>query len=269
MQNIHTLLKEKETLLLSILNNKQSVSSENINAHLRISNVKGRPSYYCCSRDPKTNQRTEQYIRKNNLSLAASIAQREYDQKIYQIASRQLFLIRRFLKEYDEDQLENVFRKLHPARKALIQPRVPDWDSFLDEWYQSYEHSSINQPEDGFETENGELVRSKSEKIIADKYFKHNIHYQYEKPLILFDGNHKIKVHPDFTLLKKGDFQEYYHEHFGMMDTPDYCRSAIRKISLYRKNGIFEGERLFITFESSLHALNIKDLDMLIQHHLM
>lgn len=174
------------------------VSDEITDSHLRISNVKGRPSYYCCSRDPKTNQRTEQYIRKSNLSLAASIAQQEYD------------------------------------------------------------HRSINQPEDGFETENGELVRSKSEKIIADKFFKHKIHYQYEKPLILFDGNHRIKLHPDFTLLKKGDFQEYYHEHFGMMDTPDYCRSAIRKISLYRKNGIFEGERLFITFESSLFSSEIQ-----------
>ena len=53
------------------------------------------------------------------------------------------------------------------------------------------------------------------------------------------------------------------------MDNPDYCRSAIRKISLYRKNGIYEGERLFITFESSLQPLNTRDLDLLIQHHLM
>lgn len=269
MQNIHALLKKKEALLLSLLNKKLSASSEKSESHLRISNVKGRPSYYYSFKDSKTNQQTEQYIRKSDLSFAANIAQREYDQKIYQIASRQLFLIRRFLKEYDEEQLENVFRKLHPARKALIQPRIPDWDLFLDEWYHSYERSSVKQPEEGFETENGELVRSKSEKIIADKYFKQNIPYQYEKPLILFDGDHQIKLHPDFTLLKKGDFQEYYHEHFGMMDTPDYCRSAIRKISLYRKNGIFEGERLFITFESSLQPLSMKDLDMLIQHHLM
>ena len=149
--------------------------SEKTNSHLRISNVKGRPSYYLCSKDPNTNQRSEQYIRKKDLSLAANIAQQEYDQKLSRIASRQLFLVKRFLKEYDEDALEGIYRKLHPARKALIQPRVPDWDSFLNEWYHAYAPGTLVQPEEGFETEKGELVRSKSEKIIADKYFKHNI----------------------------------------------------------------------------------------------
>lgn len=269
MKSIHSLIKEKEHLLASLLNTIPARHTEKTDSHLRISNVKGRPSYYYCSKDPNTNQRTEQYIRKKDLSLAAAIAQQEYDQKIYQLATRQLFLVKRFLKEYDERALEDIFQKLHPARKSLIQPRVPDWDSFLNTWYHTCASHTLLQPEEGFETENGELVRSKSEKIIADKYFKHNIHYQYEKSLTLFDGDHPVTLHPDFTLLKKGDFQEYYHEHFGMMDNPDYCRSAIRKISIYRKNGIFEGERLFITFESSLQPLNTRDLDLLIQHHLM
>ena len=97
-------------LLTSVLKMIPAGYSEKTNSHLRISNVKGRPSYYLCSKDPNTNQRSEQYIRKKDLSLAANIAQQEYDQKLSRIASRQLFLVKRFLKEYDEDALEGIYR---------------------------------------------------------------------------------------------------------------------------------------------------------------
>lgn len=263
------LLKEQEDFLKRLLQSEWVQPTPKTYARLRISNVKGFPCYYSCHRDPETNQRTETYIKKDDLHIAKHLAQQEYDRKIRQIAARQLFLIQRFLKEYDETKLDNVFQNLHPARRALIQPRVPNWDLFLTEWYNAKPQATLNKAETGFETDHGELVRSKSEKIIADKYFKLGIPYQYEKPLTLLDGSRPITLHPDFTLLKKGDFREYYHEHFGMMDSPDYCRSVLKKISLYRNNGIYEGERLFITLESAQNPLNIKEFEALMRHHMI
>ena len=49
-------------------------------------------------------------------------------------------------------------------------------------------------------TEKGERVRSKSEKIIADYFYRKNILYKYEKPLYL---NGYGIVYPDFTLLSR------------------------------------------------------------------
>lgn len=50
-----------------------------------------------------------------------------------------------------------------------------------------------------------------------------------------------------------------------MMDNPEYCKSAIEKINMYEENGIYLGEKLFVTFESSLKPIDIKHLDSLLE----
>lgn len=107
-------------------------------------------------------------------------------------------------------------------------------------------------------TERGERVRSKSEKIIADKLFALGIPYRYEYPLVLA-GN--VKVYPDFTILKMPEREEVYLEHFGMMDDIDYVDSAMYKLSTYEKNKIYLGVNLFITHENSRSPLNTRALD--------
>ena len=102
-------------------------------------------------------------------------------------------------------------------------------------------------------TEKGEQVRSKSEKILADYFYRKNILYKYEKPLYLRGYG---MVYPDFTFLSSKTGQEIYWEHEGMMDKPEYARSAIRKIESYQKNGIYIGEKLILTFETEQNILN-------------
>ncbi|MEE3440399.1 MAG: hypothetical protein VZR07_10670, partial [Ruminococcus sp.] len=48
-----------------------------------------------------------------------------------------------------------------------------------------------------FETQRGEIVRSKSEVIIADALYYANIPYHYEKPIKVGDR----VIYPDFTVL--------------------------------------------------------------------
>lgn len=62
-------------------------------------------------------------------------------------------------------------------------------------------------------TNRGELVRSKSEMIIANLLAQNEIPYEYEKALWL--GNKRI--HPDFTI--ELDFETYYWERCMMMRT--------------------------------------------------
>lgn len=118
----------------------------------------------------------------------------------------------------------------------------------------------------GIFTDNSELVRSKTEKIIADKLYKMGIPYVYEMPLFLKDVGY---ISPDFTVLNKRTRREFYRKHFGMMSNPEYSDKAIKKIITYEKNHIYQGKQLLITYESSSHPLNMKHLDAFINEFLL
>lgn len=54
----------------------------------------------------------------------------------------------------------------------------------------------------------------------------------------------------------------------GMLDNPEYARTAAKKIELYEKNGIFPGDNLILTFETSTQILDKKILELLVQRYL-
>lgn len=84
----------------------------------------------------------------------------------------------------------------------------------------------------------GELVRSKSELVIADRLASHNIDYTYEKPLVI-NGETR---YPDFTIEDEESGFKYYWEHCGMLFDPDYKKRWENKLYWYRKNGILPYE---------------------------
>lgn len=94
-------------------------------------------------------------------------------------------------------------------------------------------------------TARGELVRSKSEVIIANALYYHNLDYIYEPELVL-EG--KIK-RPDFKIVDDDSGEEWYWEHCGMMDAPKYRKNWEEKKAFYRKNGIEEGKNLIVTYD--------------------
>lgn len=109
-------------------------------------------------------------------------------------------------------------------------------------------------------------MRSKSEKILADYFESEGISYKYECPL-------KLKpygtIYPDFTFISRKTGQEIYWEHEGMMDNPEYAKNAVQKIELYEKNGLYPGERLILTFETSTNVINTEILKKLTRRYLL
>ena len=114
-------------------------------------------------------------------------------------------------------------------------------------------------------TEKGERVRSKSEKIIADYFYRRGIAYKYEHPLYLKGIG---TIYPDFTLLSPITREEIYWEHFGKMDDPIYAKNAIKRIQIYEKNDIYPGERLILTYETSQIVLDFLLLEKLVERYL-
>jgi energy-coupling factor transporter ATP-binding protein EcfA2 len=77
----------------------------------------------------------------------------------------------------------------------------------------------------------GDLVRSKSEVIIANELLAQGIdRYEYEAPLSLPDGNTR---YPDFTIVDDDTGARYYWEHLGLLHNPDYAARWKRKLDAY------------------------------------
>ena len=164
-------------------------------------------------------------------------------------------------------KIDSELPKLHTQRQLLVTPIEPIWEKELARWYDSeYHGKEFYEGTAEIVTEKGERVRSKSEKILADYFYRNNILYQYEKPLYLKGYG---TVYPDFTFLSKKTRKEIYWEHEGMLDKPEYAKSAVKKIESYQRNGIHLGERLILTFETELTVLNSQIVEELVEKYLV
>ena len=138
-------------------------------------------------------------------------------------------------------KIDSELPKLHTQRQLLVTPIEPIWEKELVRWYDSeYHGKEFYEGTAEIVTEKGERVRSKSEKSLAEYFYRNNILYQYERPLYLKGYG---TVYPDFTFLSKKTRKEIYWEHEGMMDKPEYAKSAVKKIESYQRNGIHLVER--------------------------
>ena len=82
-------------------------------------------------------------------------------------------------------------------------------------------------------TKRGDLVRSKSEVIIANELLAQGVdRYEYEAPLPLPDGKTR---YPDFTVVDDDTGARYYWEHLGLLHNPDYEARWNRKLEAYRE----------------------------------
>jgi hypothetical protein len=99
------------------------------------------------------------------------------------------------------------------------------------------EHSSSLFLEKGLihRTARGELVRSKSEVIIADILGQFDLPYSYEQPFAGDDGSVR---YPDFTVDDAESGRLFLIEHLGMLDEPAYRRRWQAKLEWYRAQGV-------------------------------
>ncbi len=89
-------------------------------------------------------------------------------------------------------------------------------------------------------TARGEMVRSKSEVIIADHLANAGLEYGYEQELT-FDGGITNK-YPDFTIEDVESGLTFYWEHCGMLHVPGYRRRWEEKLGWYRNHSILRPE---------------------------
>ena len=232
---------------------------------LWIDSSHGTPHYYLHKKEYKTGRRRK-YISKKNIDLIRKLAKKDYLNDVDRILEEQYKMLSDFYEHYDDNALLKLTMNLLTDRRQLIDPVVQSDEEYVNTWSGApYEGKTFEEGLPMIVTNRGERVRSKSEKIIADKLLKEGVPYRYECPIHL--GN--TIIYPDFTALNKRTRQEFYLEHFGMMDDQYYCNEAISRIELYEKNGIFPGEKLLPSFETKKRPLDSRLLDKMIEKYLL
>lgn len=113
-------------------------------------------------------------------------------------------------------------------------------------------------------TTRGELVRSKSEVIIANMLYGNKIVYEYERKLRL-DNTLKI---PDFTIDDQESGEIFYWEHCGMMTNEEYKKGWENKKYFYEKHGIIEDVNLIVTYDEDNGAINSETIQKKIDKYL-
>lgn len=257
MKTIEVILREERKQLENIVEEARRRLTSVPEGHLCIKKKGGNVEYYYYnSKDTGMHGR---YIKKSEREFARRVAQKDYDTGIVKYAELRIKAIDSFLISYEKTNLKENYEKMNPYRRELISVPIISDEEYIRQWQLvKYEGKIFADSAQEIITERGEIVRSKSEKIIADKLYTLGIPYRYEYPLIL-EGN--IKVYPDFTILKMPQREEVYLEHFGLMDNSDYMDSVIYKLNTYERNGIYLGVKLFITHETSKVPLNTRMLD--------
>ena len=248
-------LNKRKLYLQKLLNEIENRMQNLPQGTLRVSKMNGIPRYYHITSKGDTKGK---YILKKNKKMAEQLAQKDYMQRVYQCAKTELEDIKEFLNKHDKKELENIYPKLNPYRKELVKPMVISDEEYAAQWEQETFVSNPYHPEEKvYPTKKEEMVRSKSEVMIADMYYELGIPYRYEAEVQLSNG--KIK-YPDFTLLNIRTREIIYHEHLGLMDDENYRKANLIKLDEYRKNGIYLGKNLIITYEAEGCYLNIKEI---------
>ena len=258
MNSVISILEKELIELGKFITKLETKSKYKSEGRLRIDNKKSKCQYYYMDRKENSSAgHNGRYMKKEELSLAKAIAQRDYDAIALKKAKERKKCIDTFINKYAKTDLKELYNKTHPQRRALIETDVISDEEYVRRWL-AVEYKGKSEVEDDIVTERGECVRSKSEKIIADKLNMLNIPYRYEFPLMLDNGK---TVYPDFTILKMPERKEVYFEHFGMIDDEEYFEHMIYKLNSYENNGIYMGINLFITYETSKKPLNTKTLN--------
>ena len=157
------------------------------------------------------------------------------------------------------------------ACQKLITPLTLTDEQYAAQWKTTpYKGLPFSPDATAFTTLRKERVRSKSEVLIANALTQNNIPYRYEYPLTLKKTQQKdtTTFYPDFLCLNLRTRQEFYWEHFGLIDSAEYAQNATSKLNLYAQNQILPGRNLIITMETAADPLTPAIIDQMIKEFL-
>lgn len=261
MPYLEIALEKKENELREIIEKVQASKKKNIKGNIKVRKTDPLTIYF-----RQTKEQPYQYMQKSQFPLAFDIMQRDYEKKLLQAAEEQLKMVQKLRSQYNSEKLGKLYEEANPCRKEHLDPYWLSENDYA-KWWQQRKYPSRNlMPVINInETKKKEIVRSKSEKIIADMLNDHGIPYLYEFPLVL---NPYRTVYPDFTILNKRTREVYLLEHLGWLESPDYVRKNLVKLTEYQIFRPDLGRNLLLSGEMDGSHLNIRLIESYIKNYL-
>ena len=271
------LLEKRLVELQKLLFTKKKSYEKAPKGRIRISQNGGHPEYYLVT---ERGSLRGKYLPHSQKTLARQLAQKDYDARLIKLLQKEISALQNYMKQTSNGRaIPELYDSLCPARRSLITPAILTNEQYAARWQDvSWTGRPFASDAPYICTARGERVRSKSEVIIADTLFRHNIPYRYEFPITLKrinpddirrDFGSSITLYPDFLCLNTRTRTEFYWEHFGLMDSTEYSNNAAGKLRLYTENGILAGRNLIITMETQTEPPSIKALEKLIEEFLL
>lgn len=257
----HDALREELDTVDAEIRHLHRVLAQTLPGKLLVSGSSGRPRFYL------QNESGKHYLPREEIGTAAAYAQQEYYAALLTTMEQRRDALASALRQLEALDPQLVFRDLPEKRQKLVVPEyLPDED-FLLLWSEvRYEGKGFREGDKEYYTARGERVRSKSESDIADRCYYRGIFYLYEYPWTLSSGGVWF---PDFTVFNARTRKVYIWEHFGMEDDPGYALNSMRKLRLYQESGLWPGEDVIFTHETTDKPLTIHDIDAVADHYLV
>lgn len=198
----------------------------------------------------------------NDFVLIAALAEKSYLQKVLNFIKQEQNAWDGYWKNMPPYPFEKIYDKLPEKRRAWTVPYQPNGEKRQVWEKASFRTNHKYEEEKKQRCSNGLLVRSKSERMIAERLLYYQLPFRYECGLCLDDYRW---VYPDFTIVNSQTGQEVYWEHFGMVDENGYRRNMTKKLLAYQKSGYTLKRTLIMTYESSENPLTQDLVDQAIQ----
>lgn len=255
--------KEKYKTLLSKIEKeiKQAPKGE-----LHVKKCRGKYVQFYVRYLDKTGRKVDEYIHQKEVERVRALAQKEYNIKLKSYLSERINIYNCITNTTKAVGLKDIYTTLHPAKQPFVNPIIKSDEQFIEDWKQknSGDQNSMEK-KIKLKTMQGEIVRSKSEKIIADMFYEEGIPYIYEPQIIFKD---KTMVIPDFLTLNVKERKAYAFEHFGMMSDESYAKKNIQKIKRYEENGYWFGDNILYTFEVGDDSIDVDNVQRIIDKYL-
>ncbi len=260
MKTVVQLIEEQAQTNRKLLCMLEQMLSKSPDGRIEMTTFRGKAKFFLIKGEMK------KYLRREESWLIQKLLEKSYCRQLLETIRKNQNAMERFLKDYDPDAPARVYEKLHAHRKEFVAPLAESDEIFVQRWLEEHRKMAAERPNTypkrgDFVTMNGEIVRSKSEKIIADLLFHLGIPYVYECPLETSGG----VIYPDFTILDINTRETYYWERWGREDKEDYVEDNVWKMHLYAEAGIFPGHRLLFSQETGSTPIRTKDVEMMIR----
>lgn len=206
------------------------------------------------------------YLPKSQRPQAELLARKKYLTLRLQDLLHEKQALQFYLRHHSTNSDSATCLLLNSPFQNLLAPYFKPFTHDVQEWIESDFVCNTKYPEQLIHKSlSGNIVRSKSEAMIDMTLYLNKIPFRYECLLEL----NNISLFPDFTILHPHTGKIFYWEHFGMMDDPNYSKSAYSKLQLYNTHQIYPSINLITTFETKESPLSSDLVEKMIQHYFL